>query len=110
MENIVEVIEPVTTVAPKNDIWTMLLYCAIIFAVIYFFLIMPNKKRMKEYKSMIEKLKVGNKILCAGGIYGVIKKIDPPSKDGATGGEKIHVEIAKGVVVEIPKNAVANVE
>jgi len=101
MENIVEVIEPVTSAAPKNDMWGMLLYCAIIFAVIYFFLIMPNKRRMKEYKSMLEKLKVGNKILCAGGIYGTIKKID---------GEKIHVEIAKGVVIEIPKNAVANIE
>ena len=101
MESVVEMIEPVTTASPKNDIWGMLLYCVIIFAIIYLFLVMPNKRRMKEYKAMLEKLKVGNKILCAGGIYGVIKKID---------GEKMQVEIAKGVVIEIPKNAVANVE
>ena len=102
MENtVMEVAGSVTDAAPKNDFWGMLMFCAIIFAVLYFFMIMPNKRRMKEYKDMLAGLKVGSKILCAGGIYGVIKKID---------GEKIYVEIAKSVVIEIPKNAVVNVE
>ena len=79
----------------------MLLYIALIFAVIYFLLILPNKRRMKEYKDMLSKLAVGSKILMSGGIYGVVKKID---------GDTVHVEIAKGVVVQIPKNAVANIE
>ncbi|MDR1207628.1 MAG: preprotein translocase subunit YajC [Rickettsiales bacterium] len=99
--NVIEVVQPAADAAPKNDFFGMLMFCAIIFAVLYFFMIMPNKRRMKEYKDMLAGLKVGGKILCAGGIYGVIKKID---------GEKIHVEIAKGVVIEIPKNAVVNVE
>ena len=99
VEVVNSVVAPVST-APRNDIWGMVLYCALIFAVLYFFMIMPNKRRQAEYKKMIEGLKVGSKILMSGGIYGVIKKID---------GEKIHVEIAKGVVVEIPKNAVANI-
>ena len=87
--------------APKNDIFGMLLYCAVIFAVLYFFMIMPNKRKMAEYKKMLEGIKVGARILMSGGIYGTVRKI----------GEKtLEVEIAKGVVVEIPKNAVANVE
>jgi len=85
----------------NNSILGMLLYCAIIFAVIYFFLIMPNKRRQAEYKKMLETLKVGSKILVSGGIFGVVKKI---------GEKNLEVEIAKGVVVEIPKGAVANVE
>ncbi|MCL1902190.1 MAG: preprotein translocase subunit YajC [Alphaproteobacteria bacterium] len=98
MENVVEV---TTAAAPQTDIWGMLLFCAIIFAILYFLMILPNKRRMKEYQTMLSKLKVGNRILCAGGIYGTIKKMD--DKD-------IHVEIAKGVVIEIPKNAVVNAE
>jgi len=87
--------------AAKTEIWGVLIYCAIIFAVLYFLIIMPNKRRQAEYKKMLETLKVGSRILMSGGIYGTIKKI----------GEKIlEVEIAKGVVVEIPKNAVANIE
>lgn len=96
-----EVIDAAGQSAPKNDIWGMLLYCAIIFAVLYFFMILPNKRKQAEYRKMLDGLKVGSKILCAGGIYGVVKKI----------GEKtLDVEIAKGVVVEIPRGAVANVE
>lgn len=86
--------------APKNDVWGMVIYCAIIFAIIYFFMIMPNKRRMKEYQKMLDGLKVGNRVLAAG-IYGTIKKI----------GEKtIELEVAKGVVIEVSKNAIANIE
>jgi len=87
--------------APKTDYVSLLIYCAIIFGILYFFMIMPNQKRMKEYKTMLDKLQVGSRILCAGGIYGVVRKIE---------GDKIEVEIAKGVTIEIPKNAVANIE
>jgi preprotein translocase subunit YajC len=84
-----------------GNIWGMFLYIAVIFAIIYFLLILPNRRRMKEYKDMLSKLSVGNKILMSGGIYGVIKKMDDKELD---------VEIAKGVVVKIPRSAVANVE
>ncbi|MCL2330973.1 MAG: preprotein translocase subunit YajC [Proteobacteria bacterium] len=85
----------------RNSSWEMIIYIAVIFAVIYFLMILPNRRRMKEYQKMLEGLKVGSKILCAGGIYGVVKKISD---------KNLEVEIAKGVVIEIPKNAVANVE
>jgi preprotein translocase subunit YajC len=87
--------------AQGGDIWGMILYCAIILGVIYFLMILPNRRRAKEYQKMLDGLSVGRKILCAGGIYGVIKKVSD---------KNLEVEIAKGVVVEIPKQAVANVE
>ena len=95
-----DVVNAAVPAAPKNDVWGLLVYCAIIFGIIYFFMIMPNKRRMKEYQKMLDGLKVGNRVLAAG-IYGTIKKI----------GEKtIELEIAKGVVIEVSKNAVANIE
>ncbi len=78
----------------------LLLYCLIVFAIIYFFMVRPNKKRMSEYQKMIDSVKVGDRIMAAG-IYGTVKKI----------GEKtIEMEIAKGVVIEVNKNAIASVE
>ena len=98
MEN--AVIDNTATAATQGGFWGMLLYCAIVFGIIYLFMVRPNKRRMNEYKKMLDGLAVGNRVLAAG-IYGTIKKINDNS---------IEVEIAKGVVVEINKNAVANVE
>lgn len=94
------VIDNVASTAPKNDIWGMVLYCVVVLAIIYFFMVRPNKRRMAEYQKMLDSLKVGNRVLAAG-IYGTVKKINDKS---------IELEVAKGVVIEVNKNAVANVE
>ena len=86
--------------APQGDIWGMVLYLIIVFGIIYFLMVRPNKKRMAEYQKMLDALKVGNRVMAAG-IYGTIKKINEKT---------IEMEIAKGVVIEMNKNAVASVE
>ena len=78
----------------------MLIYCAVVFGIIYLFMVRPNRRRMAEYQKMLDGMQVGNRVLAAG-IYGKIKKINATTID---------VEIAKGVVVEVNKNAVAGVE
>ena len=88
------------TVQAQSGTWTMIIYCLFIVVILYFFMIRPNKKRMAEYQKMIDSIKVGSRVLAAG-IYGTVKKVNDNTLD---------VEIAKGVVVEINKNAVANVE
>lgn len=100
MEQTTEVVNNVAATTPQND-WTfMLLYCLAVFAIIYFFIVRPNKRRMAEYKKMLDGLKVGNRVMAAG-IYGKIKKINEKT---------IEMEIAKGVVIEVNKNAVAGIE
>jgi len=89
-----------TDAAPKNNTMGLIVYCLVIFVVIYFFMVRPNKKRMAEYKKMIDSLKVGNRVMAAG-IYGTVKKIKENTID---------IEVAKGVVIEVNKNAVATVE
>ena len=83
-----------------DGMWGMIIYCVVIIAILYFFMIRPNKKRMAEYQKMLDSLKVGNRVMAAG-IYGVIKKINEKT---------IELEVAKGVVIEVAKNAVASVE
>ncbi len=103
MEQTIDVVDSaVQTVpaAPQNGFWGMVLYCVVVFGIIYLFMVRPNKKRMAEYQKMLDSLQVGNRVMAAG-IYGVIKKINEKT---------IEVEVAKGVVVEVNKNAVASVE
>ena len=87
-------------VAQQNGFWGMVLYCVVVFGIIYLFMVRPNKKRMAEYQKMLDSLQVGNRVMAAG-IYGVIKKVNEKT---------IELEVAKGVVIEVAKNAVASVE
>ena len=98
MEQVVT--DSVTNVPQQGSTWGMIIYCAVVFAIIYLLIVRPGKRRMAEYQKMLNSLKVGDRVLAAG-IYGVIKKI---------GDTTIDVEIAKGVVVQVSKNAIANVE
>ena len=104
MNETIEVANQVTQSAPaaqpQDGMWGMVIYCVVIMAILYFFMIRPNKKRMAEYQKMLDSIKVGNRVLAAG-IYGTVKKVKEKTLD---------VEIAKGVVVEVNKNAVASVE
>lgn len=95
-----QVTQSTSTTQPQDGMWGMVIYCVVIMAILYFFMVRPNKKRMAEYQKMLASIKVGNRVLAAG-IYGTVKKVNEKSLD---------VEIAKGVVVEINKNAVATVE
>nr|MBQ0091164.1 preprotein translocase subunit YajC [Candidatus Enterousia merdequi] len=103
MNETVEVVNQVTQnvpAQPQGSMWGMIIYCAVIMAILYLFMIRPNKKRMAEYQKMLDSIKVGNRVLAAG-IYGTVKKINEKT---------IMMEIAKGVVIEVNKNAIANVE
>lgn len=86
--------------AQQGSVWGMVVYCLVIFGILYLFMIRPNKKRMAEYQKMLDSIKVGNRILAAG-IYGTVKKVNEKT---------IEMEIAKGVVIEVSKNAVAGIE
>ena len=68
----------------------------LIFVIFYFFLIRPQQKKVKEHKIMVENLKRGDKVITVGGIVGTIDRI--------VDGEKIEVEIADNVKVEIIKS------
>lgn len=104
MNEVIEVANQTTqNVAPVQSgdgMWGMIIYCVVIMAILYLFMIRPNKKRMAEYQKMLDSVKVGNRVLAAG-IYGTVKKVNEKTID---------MEIAKGVVVEVNKNAIANIE
>lgn len=51
----------------------------LIFAVMYFFMIRPQKKQQKAIEEMRKALSKGDKVITAGGIYGTIADIDETS-------------------------------
>ncbi|MEG2892795.1 MAG: preprotein translocase subunit YajC [Clostridium sp.] len=53
-----------------------LIFLVLMFAVFYFMIIRPQKKKQKQYQEMLSALKVGDKIVTIGGIHGKIVKIE----------------------------------
>lgn len=70
----------------------------IIFAIFYFLMIRPQKKKAQEYKKMLDALKPGDKIMTAGGIHGVVEKV---------GTNTVTVKIAANTSVKLSKNSVS---
>lgn len=76
---------------------TSLLMMVAIIAVFYFFMIRPQQKKQKDVQKAREAMKVGDKVVTAGGIHGRIKEI---------GETWILVEVADGVKLKFEKTSV----
>jgi len=73
----------------------------LIFAIMYFLLIRPQQKKLKEHKAMIEALRRGDQVVTQGGVVGKVTKVQ---EDGM-----VEVEIAEGVKVKVIKGTIAQV-
>ncbi len=73
----------------------------LIFAIMYFLLIRPQQKKVKEHQAMVEAVRRGDQVVTAGGIMGKVSKV---KEDG-----EIEVEIASGVKVRVVKSTLSQV-
>ncbi len=55
--------------------WSMIIMIALMFLVMYFFMIRPQRKQQKELQAFRDSLKKGDKVVTIGGIYGTIVEI-----------------------------------
>ena len=85
--------------APKSNIWMNVIFWVLLIAVIYFFMIRPASKRNKEAQKFKESLKKGNKVITAGGVYGIIDELNDTY---------VLLEIANGVKIKIDKNSIVS--
>lgn len=84
-----------------NETLTSFLPLILIFVVFYFLLIRPQQKKIKEHKEMVSKIKRGDKILTAGGIYCKVSRVIDENQ--------VEVEISNGVKVLISKPTITSV-
>lgn len=73
----------------------------LIFAIMYFLLIRPQQKKVKEHRAMVEALRRGDQVVTQGGIVGKVTKVQ---EDGM-----VEVEIAEGVKVKVIRHTIATV-
>ena len=73
----------------------------LIFAIMWFLLIRPQQKKLKEHRAMVESLRRGDQVVTQGGLIGKVSKV----KDD----DEIEVEIANGVKVRVVRGTIAQV-
>ena len=82
---------------PGADPTMQFVILGLLFAGMWFLIIAPQRKRQKEHQRMITELKMGDKVITSGGIYGVVTGIKE---------DRFVVKIADNVKVELSKGSV----
>ena len=82
---------------------TDLILMLIIFGIMYFLLIRPQQKKLKEHQAMLGALRRGDQIVTQGGIIGKVVKVKEDDSN------EVEVEISKGVNVRVMKHTINQV-
>ena len=70
---------------------------ALVLAIFYFVILLPMKKKQKKVQEFLDALKVGDKVVTTGGIFGAVTRVD---------GQTVQLQIAEKVRVELAKSAI----
>ena len=73
----------------------------VVFAIMYFLIIRPQQKKLKDMKAMVNALRRGDQVLTGGGIIGKVTKVGDD--------DVVEVEIADGVKVKIKRFTITQV-
>ena len=79
---------------------TFVIILVALFALMWFVLIRPQRRRGTAQMEMQDRLRIGDEIITAGGLHATVQSIE---------GEVLEIEIAPGTMVRLDRRAVAAV-
>jgi preprotein translocase subunit YajC len=88
-----------------NDAFLSFLPLILIFVIFYFLLIRPQQKKMKAHKEMLSKIKRGDEIITAGGIYCKVSRVIDENKIEAEISNNVKVVISKPTITSVINNS-----
>ncbi len=83
---------------PQVMSWGFLI---LMFAVLYFFMIVPQRKQKKAREAMLSALKVGDRVITIGGIYGEVTNIKE---------DRVFLQVAENVELKLRRSAVGSMQ
>ena len=82
----------------SGSLGATLVQLALIMLIFYFLLVRPQQKKIREHNELVDNLKIGDRVITNGGLYGKVAKIN---------GMEISLEVAENVKVIVDRMAVA---
>jgi preprotein translocase subunit YajC len=74
----------------------------LMFAIMYFMVIMPQQRQRKKMQAMLAELKAGDKVITNGGIYGTVNGIDGDSVILKISAEpQVKIRIARAAIAQV---------
>lgn len=73
----------------------------LIFGIMYFLMIRPQQKKLKDHRAMVEALRKGDQVVTAGGLIGKVTKVKEDNE--------VEVELATDVKVRVVQSTIQSV-
>jgi preprotein translocase subunit YajC len=91
-----------TTAAPGGgDILSMLLPFVFIFIIMYFLIIRPQQRRMKQHQELIKNLRRGDTVVTGGGFIGKVARVVDENEILVDLTEQVRVRVVRSTIVEV---------
>lgn len=75
----------------------MIIMLVVMFAIVYFFMIRPQRNRQKEIEKFRNNLAIGDKVITASGVHGVVKDLCMEQT-------YMIIEVSKGVTIKVERS------
>jgi preprotein translocase subunit YajC len=79
---------------------SLLIPTMLIIGIMYFLMIRPQQKRLKDHQAMVAAVRRGDTVVTSGGIIGKVAKVDD---------QELQIEIAEGVKIKILRSTISEV-
>jgi preprotein translocase subunit YajC len=77
--------------------WLQLVPFVLVVAIFYFIILLPMKRKQQKVQEFLSSLKVGDRVITTGGIYGQVTRL---------GEQSIQLQIADKIRIEVAKSAI----
>ena len=77
--------------------WVQFIPFILVLGIFYFIILLPMRRKQQKVTQFLESLKVGDRVITTGGIYGQITRL---------GGDSIQLQIADKLRIEVAKASI----
>lgn len=77
--------------------WLQFVPFVLVLGIFYFIILLPMKRKQQKIQAFLDSLKVGDRVITTGGIYGQVTRV---------GDQSVQLQIADKIRIEVAKAAV----
>jgi preprotein translocase subunit YajC len=84
-----------------SDMLINLLPFVLIFVIMWFLIIRPQQRKVREHQEMLKNLRRGDQVVTSGGIVGKITKVGEEGDIEVEIADNVRVKLARGMVADV---------